>query len=202
MADAPFNTSDPEKADANDVDVALMERIAAGDRAAFRQFYERHYDALLRFICRITGQVDAAQEGVNDVMLVVWRRGASFGGRSKVTTWLMGIAYRKALRFLEGHRRWLDRFKLVDPTDWNELSTAAEEPTRSRDVEDWLEHGMRQLSAKQRAVVELTYFHGYSYDEIAAITECPVNTVKTRMFHARAKLKQVLPALERGGRRE
>lgn len=202
MADAPFNASDEARTEANDVDLALLDRIAAGDRAAFRELYERHYEPLLRFICRVTGQVDTAQEGVNDVMLVVWQRGASFARRSKVSTWLMGIAYRKALRLRERRRRWLDRFKAVDPAEWNELSTAAEEPTRSRETQDWLEHGMRRLSAKQRAVVELTYFYGCSYEEIAEITQCPVNTVKTRMFHARAKLKQVLPALERGGRAE
>ena len=50
---------------------------------------------------------------------------------------------------------------------------------------------------EHRAVVELTYFYGCSYEEIAAIAECPVNTVKTRMFHARAKLKKLLPLLGR-----
>ena len=56
-------------------------------------------------------------------------------------------------------------------------------------------HALRHLSAEHRAVVELTYFYGCSYEEIAAIAACPVNTVKTRMFHARAKLKKLLPTL-------
>ena len=51
------------------------------------------------------------------------------------------------------------------------------------------------LPAEQRAVVELTYYYGRSYQEISAIVGCPVNTVKTRMFHASAKLKKLLPAL-------
>lgn len=199
MSEAPSSPSGAAATSRDDTDRALIDRIARGDRAAFETFYHEHYHALLRFMCRITGQVDSAQEGVNDCMLVVWQRSASFGGRSKVSTWLMGIAYRKALRLLDSRRRWLDRFKLVDPTASNELSGAAEEPTRGQEVEDWLEHGMQQLSAKQRAVVELTYFHGYSYEQIAAITECPVNTVKTRMFHARAKLRRILPLLEHGG---
>lgn len=202
MPDAPFNPADPAKANANDADLVLIRCIAAGDRAAFKQFYQKHYHPLLRFICRITGQIDSAQEGVNDVMLVVWSSSASFGGRSKVSTWLMGIAYRKALRLAENRRRWLDRFKTVDPTEWNELSSAAEEPMQSRETEDWLEHGLQQLSPKQRAVVELTYLYGYSYEEIAAITECPLNTVKTRMFHARAKLRRVLPSLDRSAEAE
>lgn len=195
MRNVPLGSKNTQTHADDAADLALLERIAAGDRAAFEQFYHRHYHALLRFICRITGQLDAAQEGVNDVMLVVWRSSASFARRSKVTTWLMGIAYRKALRLAESRRRWRDRFKALDPGEWNELSAAADEPTEDRELEDWLERGMRRLPAKQRAVVELTYIHGYSYEEIAAITECPVNTVKTRMFHARAKLKRVLPSL-------
>lgn len=200
MSDAPLNPAGTASRSSDDADRDLLARIAAGDREAFRRFYQKHYRALQRFIWRITGRVDSAQEAVNDVMLVVWQSSGTFAGRSKVSTWLMGIAYRKALRLVDARRRWTERFKSLDPTEWNELSAAAEEPTHSRDLEDWLEHGMRQLSAKQRAVVELTYFHGYSYEEIAAITQCPTNTVKTRMFHARAKLKRILPLLEHGGR--
>jgi RNA polymerase sigma-70 factor (ECF subfamily) len=51
---------------------------------------------------------------------------------------------------------------------------------------------MAKLSAEQRAVVDLTYFHGIGYREIAEILSCPVDTVKTRMFHARRRLKQTL----------
>ena len=52
---------------------------------------------------------------------------------------------------------------------------------------------MEGLSPEQRAVVDLTYFHGLGYREIAEILNCPVDTVKTRMFHARRRLKQALP---------
>jgi RNA polymerase sigma-70 factor (ECF subfamily) len=63
------------------------------------------------------------------------------------------------------------------------------------DLRDLLDEALRQLSPEHRAVVELTYFHGCSYQDIALIADCPVNTVKTRMFHARAKLRKLLPAL-------
>ena len=62
-------------------------------------------------------------------------------------------------------------------------------------MRDLLAKALDDLPPAQRAVVELTYFGGYSYEEIGAITGCPVNTVKTRMFHARAKLRKALPAL-------
>jgi RNA polymerase sigma-70 factor (ECF subfamily) len=181
----------------DDADQRLLARINCGDRDAFRELYTAYYHPLLRFIYRMTGHLDLAQEGINDVMLVVWRSGASFGGRSTVSTWIMGIAYRKALKLLESSRRWSKYFAAVDFDDWIERSDAAAEPSDDGDLRDLLDEGLRHLSPEHRAVVELTYFYGCSYEEIAAIADCPVNTVKTRMFHARAKLRKLLPALGR-----
>lgn len=191
----PFSTLRDVASDARDVE--LLERIAGGDRDAFRELYADYYHPILRFVYRITGQLESAQEGVNDVMLVVWRSAGRFQRKSKVSTWIMGIAYRKGLKLQNHARRWRDRFKARDIEDWNELSGAAPELTDTQDLRDLLERGMRELPPKHRAVVELTYFYGYSYEEIATIVECPVNTVKTRMFHARAKLKMLLPGLGR-----
>jgi RNA polymerase sigma-70 factor (ECF subfamily) len=176
-------------------DLALLERIANGDRDALRQLYGTYYHPLLRFIYRITGRLDLAQEGVNDVMLVVWRNVRSFGGRSSVSTWIMGIGYRKALKLLTASRRWTDRFSSAHFDEIVERSDALPEHSDDGDLRDLLDVALRHLSAEHRAVVELTYFYGCSYEEIAAIAACPVNTVKTRMFHARAKLKKLLPAL-------
>lgn len=176
-------------------DTALLERITNGDRAALRELYDTYYHPLLRFIYRITGRLDLAQEGVNDVMLVVWRNGRSFGGRSTVSTWIMGIAYRKALKLLAASRRWTDRIAGTPLDDLVERFDGLAEQSDDGDLRDLLEVAFRHLSAEHCAVVELTYFYGCSYEEIAAIAACPVNTVKTRMFHARAKLKKLLPVL-------
>jgi RNA polymerase sigma-70 factor (ECF subfamily) len=176
-------------------DTLLLARIAHGDRDALRELYTVYYHPLLRFIYRVTGQLELAQEGINDVMLVVWRSSESFGRRSTVATWIMGIAYRKALKLLEGSRRWTDRFASVDFDDAIERSDVAAEPTDDADLRDLLDQALRHLSPEHRAVVELTYFYGCSYDEIAVIANCPVNTVKTRMFHARAKLRKLVPKL-------
>jgi RNA polymerase sigma-70 factor (ECF subfamily) len=180
-------------------DVALLSRIAEGDRNALRQLYGTYYHPLLRFIYRITGRLELAQEGVNDVMLVVWRSSRAFGGRSSVSTWIMGIAYRKALKLLAASRRWTTRFSGVPFDELVERSDALAEQSDDGDLRDLLDVALRHLSAEHRAVVELTYFYGCSYEEIAAIAACPVNTVKTRMFHARAKLKKLLPDLGKDG---
>lgn len=180
-------------------DLLLLKRIVHGDRDALRELYSTYYHPLLRFMYRITGQLELAQEGINDVMLVVWKNATSFGGRSSVATWIMGIAYRKALKAAEGSRRWSARFASVDFDDWIERSDVSAEPTSDTDLQDLLGQALGQLSPEHRAVVELTYFYGCSYEEIAVIAGCPVNTVKTRMFHARAKLRALLPILGKDG---
>ena len=179
-------------------DLALLRRIGHDDRTALRELYTRYYHPLLRFIYRVTGRLDLAQEGVNDVMMVVWRSSDAFGHRSSVSTWIMGIAYRKALKLLAASRRWSTRIAPDDFTEWVEHSAPAGEHSDDGDLRDLLDEGLRHLSPEHRAVVELTYFYGCSYEEIAAIAACPVNTVKTRMFHARAKLKVLLPRLGKG----
>ena len=179
----------------DELDRTLLKRIAEGDRQALTQLYESYYSALLRFINRITGDLDAAQEGVNDVMLVVWNRASSFQGRSRVKTWIMGIAYRKALRLRSRLHKWSHRFKAADWHETIEPTVGTEGLTNRLVTQDLLYRAVQCLSPKQRAVVELTYYFGFSYKEIAEIVGCPQNTVKTRMFHARAKLKELLPQL-------
>jgi RNA polymerase sigma factor (sigma-70 family) len=186
--------SGPQRVD-DGADLALLADINRGDSRALHALYVKYYHRLLRFIYRITGQLDAAQEVINDVMLVVWKDGRSFGGRSTVATWILGIAYHKALKLVEKSRRWTDRLAGVDFDEWSERFADPEELSQVTEVQDLLEHGLRNLTSEQRAVVELTYFFGCSYEEIGAITNSPVNTVKTRMFYARQKLRKLLPEL-------
>jgi RNA polymerase sigma-70 factor (ECF subfamily) len=76
-----------------------------------------------------------------------------------------------------------------------------EDVTMRGELDRLLARGLAELSPEQRAVVELTFYHGWSYQEIAEITRAPVNTVKTRMFHARRRLAPLLTALGLGRRR-
>lgn len=177
-------------------DNELLSRIVARDRAALTELYTNYHARVLRFVQRLTGDIETAQECVNDVMLVVWTSADAFGGRSRVSTWIMGIAYRKAMKLSTRMQRWTRRFKAADWAETIERSVGVEGPMKELIDRDLVYRAMQLLPPKQRAVVELTYFFDYSYDEIAEIVGCPTNTVKTRMFHARARLKALLPALE------
>lgn len=172
-----------------DPEAALVGRIAAGDQQAFAEFYALYRRRLARFLGRFLASADTVDELINDVMLVVWQEAAGFESRSRVSTWVFGIAWHKALRALERQRR-SDRWLAREP----ERLPAGER--EDLDASDWLRRGLDALSPEHRLVVELTFFVGCSYEEIAAIAHCPVNTVKTRMFYARQRLHEILEALD------
>jgi RNA polymerase sigma-70 factor (ECF subfamily) len=181
----------------NATELELLVRVAGRDRRALSTLYRAYYNPLLRLSYRITGDLELAQDCINDVMLIVWNKAAEFAGRSRVSTWILGIAYRRALSALEKSKRWTARFKAADWHAEIEPFSSSPEPTDVLDLQDLLHGAMKSLTPEHRAVVELTYYYGCSYDEIAAIVDCPVNTVKTRMFHARARLRELLPRLGR-----
>ena len=122
-------------------------------------------------------------------MLVVWTKAATFNGASRVSTWIFAIAYNKALKALKREGRW---HQGVMPPDFVEFADTPESELIERQSRLAVKRLVGQLSAEQRAVVELTYYHGCGYKEIAEITGSPVNTIKTRMFHARRRLKASL----------
>ena len=167
-------------------DLALLELIAAGDRDALTDLYARYHARLFKFVFRLTRSHTAADELVNDIMLAVWRSARNFRGDSKPSTWIFGIAYRQALKRLSRKKLSIASYFDVDHLPDNDA--------RSIEQEDWVRHGVDTLPPAQRLAVELVFYLGLSYGEVAAVTDCPVNTVKTRMFHARRKLRQQLQA--------
>ena len=164
----------------------LLSRIAAQDRHAMQEFYLLYYRRLVRFLARVTRRGELVEEIVNDTMLIVWQRAAQFRGDSRISTWIMGIAWRHGLKSCRREHR-----AAAYPALPELLPVPETELFESRDA---LDRAMRKLSAEQRAVIELTYVGGYSCEEIAVIMGCPGNTVKTRLFHARRKVRVVLEA--------
>ena len=180
----------PDSTDADlrrDTDLVL--RIAEGDEQAFEEFYVLYRRRLARFLGRFINSADTVDELINDVMYVVWQDAARFECRSKISTWVFGIAWHKALKALDKQKRNAAR---SGPAPERLASTER----GSVEERDWLRRGLDQLSSEQRLVVELTFFAGCSYEEIAVIANCPINTVKTRMFYARQKLQHILKSLD------
>lgn len=169
----------------------LIARIAKGDRRAFEELYHLYHRRLARFLTRLTRRYEIAEEVINDTFWIVWRKAGDFRGDSRPSTWILGIAYRRARNAFRSCARAGAGENLDSPL---ELPTS-DEPMRTEELRDWLVQALVQLPVEQRLAVELCYELGYSCEEIATIMECPVNTVKTRLFHARAKLQKILPVL-------
>jgi RNA polymerase sigma-70 factor, ECF subfamily len=174
----------------------LIERVARRDRRAFEQLYNLYHRRLARFLMRLTRRYDLAEEIINDTFYVVWRGARDFRGDSQPSTWILGIAYRKARNAFRSAARTRARENLQAPS----FPLTTEEPARAEELRDWLAHALSELPVEQRLAVELCYELGHSCEEIATIMGCPVNTVKTRLFHARAKLQKRLPELSGAAR--
>lgn len=174
--------------DADAVERVLLRRISAGDRDAFRELYLRYHRRLARFLARLTRGREDAEEVINDTLWIVWQRAADFRGASRVSTWIMGIAYRRALKLIRRAATHARAMVLEQAGG----DAAAQDPHDATSNRQLVEQALQSLPLEQRLVLELAYFLDHSCEEIAEIMECPVNTVKTRMFHARRKLRAFL----------
>ena len=173
-----------------DSDRRLLVKVAARDREAFRELYIIYHRRLARFLVRLTRRYELAEEIINDTLWVVWRKAADFRGDSRVSTWIMGIAYRRALKTLRSRGN-----QTLDTVPIENEPLVAPDELGEAEMGEWILLAMQQLPAEQRLAVEFAYGYGHSCEEIALIMDCPVNTVKTRLFHAREKLRTALPSL-------
>lgn len=162
------------------------------DRDALTELYNRFKPIIGRFLQRDNCDSKLIGEVYNDVMLAVWRNAKNFRGDSKVSTWLFSISYR--IRLAHSRKEWRHKHSyfdelVVEPESEN--ASYIDEPSSQSEA---ITVAMKELTEPHRVAVELSYFHGYSILEIANIVRCPQNTVKTRLFHARKKLKEALEA--------
>jgi RNA polymerase sigma-70 factor, ECF subfamily len=173
-------------------DLALIARIVDGDQLAMRALFVRHKTAVHRWLCRLVHDEALAEDLLSDVFLDVWRQAASFQARSSVSTWLLAIARHKAL---SARRRRIDAeldedfaASIRDPADDPEMGLV------KKNRSDLLRQSLANLSPKHKEVLDLVYYHGKSVKEVAEIAGIPAATVKTRMFHARRKLADLVSA--------
>jgi RNA polymerase sigma-70 factor (ECF subfamily) len=175
-------------------DIDLLNSVARGDSQALEELYLAYHRRLARFLSRIAPRYETVEEIINDTFMVVWQRAQDFRGASRVSTWIIGIAYRIALKSLRGNDRLLRA-----QTD-DEVREQFVEPMQETELRDLVARALSYLPLEQRLTMELAYNLGHSIEEIAAITGCPIGTVKARMFHARERLRRTLPLL--GGMHE
>lgn len=178
-------------------DQVLLTKIAKGDQAALEQLYAAYRLRLWTYLWHeLDGSPHWIEEVLQDVFLAVWRSASSYRGEAQVATWLFEIARRLAMnarrernRRAEGHL-----LNLSDTLDEKQSHTVYQ----NRSYEDQvleritLVHALQQLSPKHQEVLDLVFYHGFSYDEVAHILAVPSGTVKSRINYARRMLLQKL----------
>lgn len=171
-----------------DADIEVLRSVAAGDRQALGELYDRHAGVMLALGIRIIGVRREAEDLLHDVFLEAWRHAGDYDpGRGSVKTWLL----------LRMRSRCLDR---VRSHGFSRVDSLEVEPARSGAVEraDRRLDGARaraslaSLPPAQREVLELGYFQGMSFSEIASALDIPIGTVKSRVSAAMVKLREDL----------
>jgi RNA polymerase sigma-70 factor (ECF subfamily) len=179
----------------------LLERIGRQDQAAFEELYKAFSRKVYAYVLNMLKDHVRAEEVLVDTMHQVWRNPAQFRGDSQFSTWLIGVARNKALMVFRGRRPDEAHDDLDDVAEtMADDSEDAYEQLAQKQRTDGVRHCMDKLSDEHRECLHLVFYEGYSLAEVAEVQRCPENTVKTRLFHARQKIKNCLRLLlEREG---
>ena len=172
---------------------SLLERIARGDQQAMTHFYQGLGRVVFSFALRHTSDAHDAEEVVVETMLQVWQQAAKFEGRSAVRTWVLGIARFKALDRLRLRGRHAHEDLTEEMDEWppDESEQAFDRIARQQQARH-LADCMSGLPEEQRACLHLVFQEELSIPQIAQVQAVPEGTVKTRLFHARQKLRRCL----------
>ena len=172
-----------------DDDAPLIFAIQSRDRTALERLYLAYHPRLARFLTRMITRSEDIEEIINDTFVVVWTHATAFQSESLVSTWIFGIAYRLTMRSLRRQKMQLPGWSA------DILAEQCADPAPDTEMANWLECALGRLPVKLRITVTLAYQMGFSIEEVSQITKTPTGTVKSRMFHARLRLRDIVEEL-------
>lgn len=195
-------TTNPTNAD--DTDQELVRRVQAGDQTAFNLLVLKYQHRVLKLVGRFVNDAAEAEDVAQEAFLKAYRALASFRGDSAFYTWLYRIAINTAKNALVSQRRRPVDFDLdlQDPDQYDRHAKLKEADTPegvllTDEIRAVVEEAMEQLPEDLRTAIVLRELEGLSYEEIAEAMDCPVGTVRSRIFRAREAIdKKLKPLLD------
>lgn len=177
---------------ASEHDIGLwLERLRRGDRAAAEAIYRGFYGKVTGFIRVQIADEAAVEEIVDDTFMVLFENPGSFDGRSRFTTWLLGIAKRKSADWWRAHVREPS----ADAQDDSDMLNHLEDPAwpalehlEQAQVSTIVRRCIERLPPTQREALYWVFFEALSLVEVAKQLDCADGTIKSRLFHARLKM--------------
>nr|WP_298725565.1 RNA polymerase sigma factor RpoE [uncultured Steroidobacter sp.] len=188
----------------DDTDQELVRRVQAGDQTAFNLLVLKYQHRVLKLVGRFVNDAAEAEDVAQEAFLKAYRALASFRGDSAFYTWLYRIAINTAKNALVSQRRRPVDFDLdlQDPEQYDRQAKLKEADTPegvllTDEIRAVVEEAMEQLPEDLRTAIVLRELEGLSYEEIAEAMDCPVGTVRSRIFRAREAIdKKLKPLLD------
>jgi RNA polymerase sigma-70 factor (ECF subfamily) len=186
----------------DDSDQQLVERVQAGEKAAFDLLVRKYQHRVLKLVSRFVSDAAEAEDVAQEAFIKAYRALASFRGDSAFYTWLYRIAINTAKNALVSNRRRPVDFDLdlQDPEQYDRHARLKEGDTPegvllTEEIRNVVERAMEQLPEDLRTAIVLRELEGLSYEEIAEAMDCPVGTVRSRIFRAREAIDRKLKPL-------
>ena len=173
---------------AEDTDRSLIASVASGDLAAARTLYDRHAARVYRLAYRMCGDRDLAADLTQDVFVRVFRQLQQFRGESAFTTWLHRVAVTTCIDTLRKVKRFRRREVDLEHADDRRVGSIERDPV----LDAALSAAMDALPEGLRIALVMHAIEGYTHGEIAAALGIAEGTSKSRVFEARAKLREML----------
>jgi RNA polymerase sigma-70 factor, ECF subfamily len=173
----------------------LIASIASGSEAAFASLYSAYQPIMARYAAGLlAGDRELAADAVDEAFLDIWRSASRFAGEGSAEGWIRHIVRNKAIDLIRRNRERLagsDDEAMAFEERADDAGTPADH-AETMSTGDELRRQLQRLSTEHRETVWLCYFEEKPLAEIAEIMNCPENTVKTRLFHARRQLRSML----------
>ncbi len=168
-------------------DEFLVGEVLDGNRDAFSELVRRHQRQVYRLGLSFFRNSDDAADFVQDVFMKAYVKLGTFQGRSKFSTWLFRVAYNDAINSSKRRKRY-------EPLDDETaaLGLGPEDEHLRAETVAALKKALAELPERHAVCVDLHFYHGLGYEEIATVTGFPVNTIKSHVFRAKKALREAL----------
>jgi RNA polymerase sigma-70 factor (ECF subfamily) len=176
-------------------DRSLLRAVCSGEERALEMLYEKYGQRLYSYAYRICGDPRAAEDVLQDTLVITWQNANRFRGQGRVIAWMLGIVNHQALKTLRHPtKRITEANEEIIPSN----APLPEEIYLHTEYETALKQGLEHLSLEHRTALELIFYQKLSYEEAAAVCHCPVGTIKSRVSQAKKQLKGSMLSMSNG----